>query len=232
MIEQSNLNHFDIGYAALWDKSDEDLISKYFNRISSISREIKLDNVNLFLAQTHPESTEGLLCADIINDMKIKKQKKSLLVKDFELQLERYYNDQTTELEPLEVNRQVDRVVNSGMGRIAEFIVGESIQFFNHYACGTSTTPAYASDTALISEHARISIESAGYATASGAVIKFGAYFPSTIASANVTEAGVFDDAIAGTLLFRVVYPAGKTINHVQNATFFSLSHAIYQSST
>lgn len=223
----SNINHLDVGYSALWDKSDYDTINKRFKQISELSKEVRLNNINALLSY----NSERLIYEELMENSKILKIKKALLVNKFEDELERSYNDQTTSLEPLEVNKQYDRVVSGGMNRIAEFVVGESTQFFDHFAAGTSSTPAYQSDNELIAEIARVSIEIQGYATASGAVIKYGAYFAPNVPSASITEAGVFDDPAAGVMLFRTVY-VNKSIIHVQGSTFFSLSHAIYQSST
>lgn len=222
----STIHHFDVGYSALWDKSDLKLISKKFKKIEQLSEEMKYFSISNLI---YPH--EGLLNVDIDEEMNKLRAEKSVLVNDFENQLERRFNDQTTELEPLEVNKQVDRVVASGMGRIAEFIVGESNQFFNHFSAGTGNTPAYTADTQLVEEITRVSIEEQGYATASGAVIKYGAYFSPGVQTATITEAGVFDQMVGGAMLFRTVYPIDKVINHVQAITFFTLSHAIYQQS-
>jgi len=224
---KSNIHHFDIGYEALWDKSSMWTVSKRFYEIHQLSEEIKYLNNNKVI---YPN--ESYINSSIDDEISLLKNEKNKLINTFEDQLERKFNDQTThDFNPLEVNRQEDRVVASGMGRIAEFIVGESTQFFNHYSAGTGTTPVYASDTALIEELVRVSIEQQGYATASGAVIKYGAYFPPGVQTATITEAGVFDQMVGGVMLFRTVYPLDKVINHSQGITFFTLSHAIYQSS-
>jgi hypothetical protein len=224
---RSNIHHFDVGYEALWDKSSMWTVSKRFYEIHQLSEEIKYLNTNKSIY-----SNEPYINSSIDDEIIFLRNKKNKLINTFEEQLERKFNDQTTHgFNPLEVNRQEDRVVASGMGRIAEFIVGESTQFFNHYSAGTGTTPVYASDTALIEELVRVSIEQQGYATASGAVIKYGAYFPPGVQTATITEAGVFDQMVGGVMLFRTVYPLDKVINHVQSITFFTLSHAIYQSS-
>jgi len=224
---KSNIHHFDIGYEALWDRSETLNVTKCFAEINQLSKEIKYLNINNLIY-----SNEGFLSSEIVDEINLLKAERKIIIDNFETQLERKFNDQTTHgFSPLEVNRQVDRVVASGMGRIAEFVVGESTQFFNHYSAGTGTTPVYASDTALIEELVRVSIEQQGYATASGAVIKYGAYFPPGVQTATITEAGVFDQMVGGVMLFRTVYPLDKVINHVQSITFFTLSHAIYQSS-
>jgi hypothetical protein len=224
---KSNIHHFDIGYEALWDKSDMLTVSTRFAKINNLSKEIKFLNINNLIY-----SNEGFLSSSIVDEINLLRAERTVLIDGFETQLERKFNDQTTHgFNPLEVNRQEDRVVASGMGRIAEFVVGESTQFFNHYSAGTGTTPVYASDTALIEELVRVSIEQQGYATASGAVMKYGAYFAPGVQTATITEAGVFDQMVGGTMLFRTVYPLDKVLNHTQGITFFTLSHAIYQSS-
>src|SRR5687767_4826254 len=208
-FDTSNLHHYDVGYSALWDKSDFSQVSKKFKKIEQLAEEVKFLNINRLIYQG------GFLADGILDEINELKIEKSILVDDFEKQLERNYNDQSSDLEPLQVNKKEDRVVAGGMGRIAEFVVGESIQFFNHYASGTGTTPVYASDTTLVEEVARVSIEQQGYATASGAVIKYGAYFAPNVPTASISEAGVFDAMVNGVMLFRTVFPLEKTINHV-----------------
>lgn len=226
-MSTSGVKHLDVGYSALWDKHDLKLISKKFAKIAELTHELK----NLSLNYMIYNEVEKFLCQDIKDEVRILRHQRSKLVDDFDEQLERNFNDQTSELEPLEVNKQFDRVVASGMGRIAEFVVGESTEFFDHFAAGISISPVYASDTELIEEIARVSIDTQGYATASGAVIKYGAYFAPNVQTAEISEAGVFDSPEGGTMLFRTVYPLNKVINHTQSITFFTLSHAIYQSS-
>lgn len=223
----SGVHHLDVGYSALWDKHDKRLISKKFEKISQLTSEIKNLSMNYMIYN----NTEQFLCNDLKLEVKDLKLQRAKLVDEFENQLERKFNDQTTTLEPLEVNKQFDRVVATGMGRIAEFVVGESVEFFNHFAAGISISPVYASDTELVEEIARVSIDTQGYSTASGAVIKYGAYFPTNVQTAAVSEAGVFDSPEGGAMLFRTVYPLNKIINHTTSLTFFTLSHAIYQTS-
>lgn len=220
----SSIEHFDIGYGALWGKEDSEHVKNDFDRIRSESENIR-DCISWI--RKHPEDKE-LIKRNIDNA----KARRTKLLDNFEHKLERTYNDKTVkDFEPLYVTKKVDKVVNTGFTRIAELVVGESVEFFNTYACGTGTTTAYVGDTTLETEIARVAIDTSGYATASGAIIKYGAYFATGVPSASISESGVFDNSVSGAMLFRTVYPASKVIVHTQNSTFFTLSHAIYQSS-
>ena len=57
----------------------------------------------------------------------------------------------------------------------------------------------------------------------SGSIIKYGAYFPTGIPTASISESGIFDDAAGGDMLLRSVYPANKVLVHTQASTFFTL---------
>lgn len=214
----------DVSVAALWDTHDREVISKEFERIRNESDKIKY---YISYLRKHPEDQE--LVKKIVENSKARK---SNIINNFDYKLERVYNDQTVDgLEPLTVIKKIDKVVNSGFTRIAELVVGESVEFFSAFACGTGNTPAYTGDTELDTELARVSIDVSGYATASGSIMKFGAYFPTGVPSASISESGIFDDPVEGNMLLRSVYPANKVLVHTLNSTFFTLSVAIYQSS-
>ncbi len=222
--ERNTVQYLDVSHGALWGTEDTDHVKKNFDRIRLESNRMK--NYITWL-RTHPEDKE--LIRNIFQNSRAVKTK---LIDDFELKLERTYNDQTVhDFEPLCVMKKVDKVVNSGFTRIAELVVGESVEFFDAMAAGTGTTAVYTGDTELDTEIARVSLDVSGYATASGSVIKYGAYFPTGVPSASISESGVFDDSSTGDMLLRTVYPANKVIVHTQNSTFFTLSIAIYQSS-
>lgn len=224
VFEPENIEYFDISHAALWGTEDNDHVRKNFDRIRSESSRIK-DYV--FWLRTHPKDKE--LVKHILNNSKAVKTK---IINDFELKLERTYQDQTVhDFEPLFVTKRIDKVVNTGFARIAELVVGESIQFFNAMAAGTGVTTVYTGDTELENELARVSLDVSGYATAAGSVIKYGAYFPTGVPSASISESGIFDDSVAGEMLLRSVYPTNKVLVHTSQSTFFTLSTAIYQSS-
>jgi len=220
----STIEHFDIGYGALWGKEDSDHVKNDFDKIRLESNNIQ---ECLSWLRRHPEDKEI-----IKHNLENAKARRAKLVENFEKRLERTYNDKTVkDFEPLYVTKKIDKVVNTGFTRIAELIVGESVEFFNSYACGTGTTTAYVGDTTLETEIARVAIDDSGYSTASGSIIKYGAYFATGVPSASISESGVFDNLSSGAMLFRTVYPTNKVIRHTQNSTFFTLSHAIYQSS-
>ncbi len=219
-----NIEYLDISTGALWNTTDREVVTKEFNKIRSESDKIKYYNSWL---RRHSEDRELVL--RILDNTKARK---NVMIKNFEGKLERVYNDQTvSSFEPLFVTKKVDKVVNTGFSRIAELVVGESVEFFNAMACGTGTSTVYTGDTELESELSRVSIDVSGYATASGSVIKYGAYFPTGVPTASISESGIFDDVSGGDMLLRSVYPANKVLVHTQNSTFFTLSIAIYQSS-
>ena len=154
-----NIEYLDISTGALWNTSDRDIVTKEFNRIRSESDKVKYYTSWL---RRHPEDRELVL--KILDNTKARK---SVMIKNFETKLERVYNDQTVDgsFEPLFVTKKVDKVVNTGFARIAELIVGESVEFFNAMSCGTGTSTVYTGDTELENELARVSIDVSGYAT-------------------------------------------------------------------
>jgi hypothetical protein len=219
------IEFFDVSTGALWDGRDREVVSKEFERIRSESFNIKH---YISWLKKHPEDKE--LVSKIIDNARSRKR---TVIDNFENKLDRVYNDQTNEngFEPLFVTKKEDKVVNTGFTRIAELVVGESVDFFNAMAAGTGSTVVYTGDTELETELARVSLDVSGYATASGSVIKYGAYFSTGVPSASISESGIFDAEVGGDMLLRSVYPANKIIIHTQNSTFFTLSIAIYQSS-
>lgn len=150
----------------------------------------------------------------------------------------RVYNDQTVEkeFEPVAVDMSTNKVVNDGLVRIAELVTGtvglnsgfgSSSGYFTHFACGSGSNAVSASDYQLQAEIARVGLADSGFQTAAGSIMRFGGFYPPSIASATINEGAVFDDPNAGIMLFRTVYPQGVT--HVVNVDFYTLSHSIYQ---
>ena len=153
----------------------------------------------------------------------------------FDEKLERRYNDQTVRFhksghsfEPLYVTpKKYDLVTLSGCGRITELMTGKSTRAFSHYADGTGTAPESPSDIRLQAEHFRVSMIVDGFAEPSGSSAKFAGKMPYTAPTATISEAGVFDSAVNGIMLFRTVFPPEQRINHTQFSTFYTVSQTV-----
>lgn len=125
-----------------------------------------------------------------------------------------------------EVIHKDNIIVNVGFDLICDAL-GKSASrpnVISHIAVGTGAVAAAAGDTALGAESARVA---ATYAhTAGTKVFTMTATFGAGVATAALTEAGVFNAASAGTMLDRVVFPVvNKGANDTLTATFtFTLS--------
>jgi hypothetical protein len=93
-------------------------------------------------------------------------------------------------------------VVTAGKEFIAARMVGTPTEM-SHMAIGAGGTAAAVGDTALGSELGRVALTSD---TASGAVVTYVATFPAGTGTGAVVEAGILNDASAGTLLCRTVF--------------------------
>jgi hypothetical protein len=93
-------------------------------------------------------------------------------------------------------------VVATGKTHIASRIVGTPTAM-SHMAIGSSSTAASTADTTLGASLGRVALTSA---TSSGAVVTYVASFPAGTGTGAVVEAGVFNDASAGTMLCRTVF--------------------------
>lgn len=131
---------------------------------------------------------------------------------------------------PLAVTYKVDLVVNAGLTRIAQLMVGASTTSFTHFASGTGTNAEAAGDTALQTESTRISMATSGDRYVTGTSAKFAGFFGSTSPTGVISEGGAFDAGAAGTMLFRSVY--SSTLSHTQNSTTYTLQQTISQSAT
>ena len=95
-------------------------------------------------------------------------------------------------------------VTNVGLDLFATLITGDSTSYPSHMAIGTGSTAAAATDTALVAEVDRNAF--ASETTASTGVITWKGFWNSSEANGNtIAEAGVFNDASAGTMSNRVV---------------------------
>ena len=79
----------------------------------------------------------------------------------------------------------------------------DNVDAMTHMAVGTGTTPATAGDTTMETESARVALDNT---TPAGGSITYVATYPAGTATAALTEAGIFNDATAGTMLCRTLF--------------------------
>jgi len=201
--KSKGITQCDLGYVLSFDPKDEQKLSKFYDRVK-IARQK--------------------------NDLGLKNE----LVEYYEQYLSRSYNDKTVCHEYIpehnEIGYRGDRVVFSGLERIADLVTGKSNFTFQFYAIGTGPAPVLPSDTALNFEEHRVSINETGFAESKGSSMVFAAYFPTTIPSMDVTESGIFDRSNSpSTMLLRTVYTGANIVSHIFNQTFVATSHFVYQ---
>jgi hypothetical protein len=105
--------------------------------------------------------------------------------------------------------RNIDNlVVNAGLAYIASRMIGTSAGVMSHMAVGTSTTAAAAAQTALVAQAARVALGGSALVTTTAAndSVEYTATFPAGTGTAALTEAGIFNDPTAGTMLCRTVF--------------------------
>jgi hypothetical protein len=95
-------------------------------------------------------------------------------------------------------------VVTTGLGFIASRMKDATADVMSHMAVGEGTTPAVLANTALEDEIGRAALTST---TVTGASTVYEATFAAGIGTGAITEAGIFNDALAGTMLCRTVFP-------------------------
>jgi len=202
--EKGDLTQCDVGYNILFDSKDYDKLQRFFATIRLCREQNNLYRKNEFIDY-------------------------------YEQFLSRRFQDKTTCYEwipePLEIGYKPDRVVFSGLERIADLVTGKTSRTFNYYAIGTGITPVLPSDTALDFEAYRVAIFTTGFAESKGSSMVFAANFPTTLPSMNVTESGIFDrfTTLDDTMLLRTLYTGSNVIPHVFNQTFVATSHFVYQ---
>jgi hexokinase len=60
-----------------------------------------------------------------------------------------------------------------------------------------------------------------------GSSMKFAGKLPHTAPMVIISEAGVFDSAIGGTMFFKTIFPTEQRISHIQFQTLFTLSQTV-----
>jgi len=94
-------------------------------------------------------------------------------------------------------------VVTAGKGYVASRMKDTSATAMSHMAIGSGTTPAAASQTALVSELARTALTST---TVSGADIVYVDTFAAGTGTGAVKEAAILNASSGGTMLCRTVF--------------------------
>ena len=211
----SGLTAYDRGFVYLYDSpKDTNKLSYFFRRI------------NLYADIEHNKTFRT-------NTRVAAKVAKEQIINEYETFLHRKYNDQTVSYrdipEPLELGMKDDRVVFSGLERLAQLATGRSNNVFNDYGIGTGTTPVLPGDTELEFQEARVRIDETGFAESKGSSIVFAAIFPSTVPTISVSESGIFDNPQPPeTMFLRTVYEGANVVEHTFNQTFVAVSHFVY----
>jgi hypothetical protein len=102
-----------------------------------------------------------------------------------------------------------NKVVDAGLAYIASRMRDASATVMSHMGIGSGTTAAAAGDTTLGSQlSTRVGLDSTTIVTttATDDSVQYVATFGAGQSTGAVTEAGVFNDATAGTMLCRTVF--------------------------
>ena len=99
-------------------------------------------------------------------------------------------------------------VVSSGLAYIASRMKDATATAMSHMAIGSGAVAAAAANTALVSELGRVTLTSTTLVTTSVAndAVQYVATFPAGTGTGAVTEAGIFNNVTAGTMLCRTVF--------------------------
>ena len=99
-------------------------------------------------------------------------------------------------------------VVNTGLAYIASRMKDSTATAMSHMAVGTGSTAATATDTVLGTQLARAALDSTTLVntTATNDAVQYVATFAAGTGTGAITEAGIFNDATAGTMLCRTVF--------------------------
>lgn len=113
----------------------------------------------------------------------------------------------TDEAGNVKQQEQTNLVVNTGLAHIAGRLYSNPTAM-SHMAVGTDTTAAAAGQTALGAEAARVALDSSTNVTVNVTddTVQYVATFAPGTGTAAITEAGIFNDATAGTMLARTKF--------------------------
>ena len=103
-----------------------------------------------------------------------------------------------------EIIQEVDNlVVTTGKNFVASRIKDATAGAMSHMAVGSGNTAAAASQTALITEVARVALTST---TLNNADVVYVGTFPAGTGTGSLNEAGILNASSGGTMLCRVVF--------------------------
>lgn len=94
-------------------------------------------------------------------------------------------------------------VVSAGKAFIASRMIGTTYPVMSHMATGTNNSAPNAGHTALLGEIGRAVLVSS---TSLDNVVTYSALFAPGVGTGALTEAGIFNDNTAGTMLSRTVF--------------------------
>jgi hypothetical protein len=236
-----DLQYTDVSFVAVWDAKDQPWMDTlYHNKIRILNKkfnELRYKELRLYLKNIRTGQYPNI--HDIPGIQKIWKDKAEYheirwrLIEDFENIITRDWNDQTpqSKYQPQQTVKQEDLVTNYGMERIAALTCNESNTYFTHIAAGASLIPAGIGQITLFDEKARTPVDTTGWMTAKGRLIRGGAEFPRFIPSFDCGESAIIDHATAGGCAWRTVYPADKVATHTTGETYLTVSHTVDQGS-
>lgn len=96
-------------------------------------------------------------------------------------------------------------VVNAGNSFICSRMVDASASVMSHMGVGSGTDAALVGDTALQTEITRVALTSA---INTGNTVTYVGDFPAGVGTGTITEAGILNNSVGGTLLARTVFSA------------------------
>lgn len=99
-------------------------------------------------------------------------------------------------------------VVSPGLAYIASRMKDATATVMSHMAVGAGSTAAAAGNSALGNELGRVTLTSTTIVTTSVAndAVQYVATFAAGTGTGAITEAGIFNDAVTGTMLCRTVF--------------------------
>lgn len=123
--------------------------------------------------------------------------------------------DETGQVKDTQTHNMIMQV---GLAYITSRMKDATATAMSHMAVGTGTTAAANSQTALVTESARVALTSTTQVTTTTTndAIQYVATFNPGTATAAITEAGIFNASSAGTMLARTVF---SVINKGANDT-------------
>lgn len=155
-------------------------------------------------------------------------------INDFENQVGRHFNDQTSKYEPIAFTVKYDKITNTGRTAAAELITRYRSRTFDYMAIGTGKTPPEDGDWKLENEIGRESSRITGFVSPSGAVIKHVCSFSPNYPTMDYWEAAPVDTSEFSDeqyIFARVVFKPNRPLRHSQGLDFMTVHHSTLTSS-